>query len=455
MFVNTRAAKHVLQSLQENSCVTVTASSGVGKTAIIQHVALEMYVIGYDILLVTDPGDIVKFYNPNKKTLFVIDNLCGNFSLNQIDIKIWEPVVSRIKECLEDKHTKIIAACRLQVYLDDKFDTLSIFKTCVCNLMSDTIRLLIPEKQSIAELYLKTKAYQVTDYYDLYDCFPLLCQLYNENPTLDLKDLFQNPFSVYEAQVDELQKKGIYAKYCALALCVVFNNKVNEDILTLEIGDETRNIIENTCEACKLDRGTSRLLLKDEMDSLLNTFLQKQGITFRYLENQIFYTTMHDKVFDILVKCFGQKLFDCLIKNADSGLIRERFLLDRKDDMDQCITIVSFKYHQVYMQRMIDDWSKGKLQDVFNNNNMKLYQFRQRFLSYLNKYDISFQKKLVHTVDLNYNKYNFVGNQGYDKDVICDTVMLLCCFIGDIPMIQFCLGHDASIDQCGYRGQFP
>lgn len=39
MFVNTRAATHVLNSLHDNSCVTITASSGVGKTVILQHVA--------------------------------------------------------------------------------------------------------------------------------------------------------------------------------------------------------------------------------------------------------------------------------------------------------------------------------------------------------------------------------------------------------------------------------
>ncbi|XP_052065370.1 E3 ubiquitin-protein ligase DZIP3-like isoform X2 [Mytilus californianus] len=88
MFVSTRAAKYVLQLLQGNSCVTITASSGVGKTATLQHVALQMNAHGYDILLVTDPGDIVKYYNPNQKTLFVIEDLFGNFSVSQNDIKL-------------------------------------------------------------------------------------------------------------------------------------------------------------------------------------------------------------------------------------------------------------------------------------------------------------------------------------------------------------------------------
>lgn len=104
--------------------------------------ALQLGEDGYDILLVTDPGDIVKYYNPTQKSLFVIDDFCGNFCLNQADIKLWEPVIERLKVILEDKTTKIIVACRLQVYQDDKFDTLSIFKSCVCNLLSPKMCLL-------------------------------------------------------------------------------------------------------------------------------------------------------------------------------------------------------------------------------------------------------------------------------------------------------------------------
>ncbi|CAG2197839.1 unnamed protein product [Mytilus edulis] len=100
MFINTRAAQYVLKCIKENSCVTITASSGVGKTATLRHVALQMVEEGYDVLMVTEPGDILRFYNPNKKTLFVVDDLCGNFSLDQSDIKSWEPVMEDIKKIL-------------------------------------------------------------------------------------------------------------------------------------------------------------------------------------------------------------------------------------------------------------------------------------------------------------------------------------------------------------------
>ncbi|VDI08231.1 Hypothetical predicted protein [Mytilus galloprovincialis] len=351
MFINTRASKHVLKSIQENSCITITASSGVGKTTTLRHVALQMANANYDVLLVTDPADIVKFYNPKKKTLFIIDDLCGNFSINQSDIKKWEPVIEDIKLILEKGQAKLLAACRLQVYQDEKFESLSIFKSRGCNLLSEEICLSKTEKESIAELYLKNNASVITDYYNLFDCFPLLCKLYHDNPSLNAANFFQNPFSVYEAEIDKLLKKEHYTKYCALALCVIFNNKLKDDMLTKEMNEESRIIFENTFEACRLDRGTSRLVIKNELDSLTHTFIKK-------VENM--YKILHDKIFDFLVKIYGQKIIYCVIKNTYSGLIKERFLIEINDDMDKCITIIPPEYHDMYIQRMVDDWSMGK-----------------------------------------------------------------------------------------------
>ncbi|CAC5379513.1 unnamed protein product [Mytilus coruscus] len=282
-FVATRAAKHVFKCVQENKCVTITASSGVGKTAILRHVALQMKGIGYDILLVTSPQDILKFYNPAKKTLFVIDDFCGTYSMNQSDLDSWESVI-----------------------------------TCVCNLLLEDLCLLQKEKKSIAELYLETEASEIVQYYDLYDCFPLLCNLYYVNSELNITDFFQNPFSVYEAEIDKLNTKRHFGKYCALALCVMFNNELEEKLLMGEIDIQIRTTIEKTCEACRLARGTSRLMLLDELKSLEHTFIKKEHGVFK---------TLHDKIFDFVAFYFGQKMTECLIRNADDVFLRAEILI--------------------------------------------------------------------------------------------------------------------------------
>ncbi|CAC5412656.1 unnamed protein product [Mytilus coruscus] len=406
MFINTRAAQYVLKCIKDNSCVTITASSGVGKTATMRHVALQMAEEGYDVLIVTEPGDILRFYNPNKRTLFVSD------------IKCWEPVIEDIQKSLDKKKTKILAACRLQVYQDEKFDSLSVFKSCVCNLLSRNICLSKTEKKSIAELYLNAKASEI--------------------------NFFQNPSSIYEAEIDKFKKKGHHAKYCALALCFMFNNKLKEEMFTEEVNEETRAIIENTCEACRLDRGTSRLVLQDELDSLTHTFIKKEHNMYKIL---------HDKIFDFLAKIYGEKHMNCLIRNADSGLIKERFLLERNEDMDQFITIIPQKYHQMYMQRMTEDWSKGKVDAVFSNINMKIPQFRQKFLSHLITLNVSYQRRLANICDegkpCERTFFMYQDNNTYD------TCLLHCCYIGDTCLFKWCCDQGVDINRCTYNGQSP
>ncbi|XP_052089966.1 ankyrin-1-like [Mytilus californianus] len=422
-FVETRAAKYVLKCIQENSCVTITASSGVGKTATLQYVALKMKDKEYDVLLVTDAHDIVKFYNPNRKTLFVIDDFCGIYSINQFELNSLESVMDRIKVLIENKLTKIIVACRLQVYQDDKFESLSVFRTCVCNMLSEDLCLSKTEKQSIAELYLDTKSTEIIQYCDLYECFPLLCKLYSDSHELNITEFFMNPFSVYDAEIDKLNKKGNYGKYCALALCVMFNNRLKEQWLTDDINKRIRTIIENTCEACRLDRETSRLVLLDELKTLEYTFIRtEQGV----------YKFIHDKIFDFLAFYFGKKMIQCMIKNGHSLFISKRFALERRVEMDQFITIVPPKYHQMYIKKMIGDWSFGSVQHVFNNISMTIPEFRKRFLDHLNTLDISFQTKLALTCD--------VASKG--------TVLLQCCQYDDIPLIQWCIYLGADINQC-------
>ncbi|CAC5390171.1 unnamed protein product [Mytilus coruscus] len=165
------------------------------------------------------------------------------------------------------------------------------------------------EKKLIAEIYLEAEASDIMEYSDLFDCFPLLCKLYHDNPKRNKTDFFQNPFSVhvFEVEMEQLKKNKLFSKYSAFALCVMFNNELKVEVLTDEIDTETRTIIENTFEACRLDKGTSRLTLMDELDSLEHTFIKKEkGV----------YKTVHDELFYFLSYYFGKKMIQCIIENA-------------------------------------------------------------------------------------------------------------------------------------------
>ncbi|XP_063448387.1 uncharacterized protein LOC134727922 [Mytilus trossulus] len=431
MFIETNIAKSVLKCIKNNGCVVVTGSSGTGKSSLVRHVALRMQEGDYDVLPITSPKEIIKWYNSSKKILFVVDDFCGTYTINPTKLENWKTLIETINTLLEKKPVKLIMSCRLQVFKDAKIKSLSFYQSCECNLLSEDMRLSKTEKQSIAELYLKSNASKIKEFYDMFDCFPLLCQLYSKNANLRMVDFFRSPYTVYKDEIDKLQKEGAHAKYCALALCVMFNNRLQEELLTEDVDKDIESIIQNTYEACKVMKGTSRLVLRDELDSLTHTFIRKDGEVYR---------TIHDKLFDFLAFYFGSTMIYCLIKNASSQFIRKRFVFQKKGKRDAYLIAVSERYQQSYINRLVDDWLRGKVVDVFCNINMDDQIFRQRILVHLKDIEISQQKELASLHDTYYKT----------------TALTLCCYKGDIDMVTWCLYHCNSIvNHCPKDGVSP
>ncbi|CAC5424406.1 unnamed protein product [Mytilus coruscus] len=361
MFVPTIASDYVMKSVGDKSCVTLTAPSGVGKSFISRHTALVLQKEGYDIIPVELPTEIKTYYQPGKKTVFIIDDICGNFTVNQQQIDNWKQLLPTINTIIADKCCKIIVSCRLQVYKDDKFNILSPFKSCECNLISDKLCLTSSEKTNIATTYIGTSMKDIDDVSCNYECFPLLCSLYHEKKNVNVKLFFENPFDVYKSELDKLSEHGDKGNYkiCSLAVCVLFNNQLNEKWFQGKVTVEQRQIINDTCEACELN-SIPRSKLKKSLDTLDGTFICKQDGIYR---------TVHNKLFDFLAHYFGQKMIECLIDHGDSDLVWERFIWqkspdDKKSDIDFIIEI-PHDYLKSYLKRFIKDWSAGKVSDVF------------------------------------------------------------------------------------------
>ncbi|XP_076080184.1 uncharacterized protein LOC143050991 [Mytilus galloprovincialis] len=110
MFVTTRASEYIFECLQDNSCLTLTAPSGVGKSFIARHTALVLQKEGYRIIPVRKPDDIRDYYQPGKQTVFIVDDMCGNFTANQQQIENWQQLLPVINTVIEDKCCKIIVS---------------------------------------------------------------------------------------------------------------------------------------------------------------------------------------------------------------------------------------------------------------------------------------------------------------------------------------------------------
>jgi hypothetical protein len=70
----------------------------------------------YHILPVMCPEDIVKYLDPNIKQIYIIDDICGKFSVDQSMINSWERVKCQILKYRKDnKKFRVLGTCRLQI----------------------------------------------------------------------------------------------------------------------------------------------------------------------------------------------------------------------------------------------------------------------------------------------------------------------------------------------------
>ncbi|XP_071124355.1 uncharacterized protein [Mytilus edulis] len=348
-----------------------------------------------------------------------------------------------IDTTIADKCCKIIVSCRLQVYKDEKFKILSPFKSCECNLISDKICLTSEEKNIIAKTYIGTHVDNIDELSQKNEFFPLLCSLYPGVENGDVKEFFNNPFNFYKNELDNLSMRNDEGKYkiCSLALLVLFNNEMKETWFQGKVSDEQRNVIEDTCNACDINRSTSKAKLKKELDTLDGTFIYIKNGTYRAL---------HDKLFDFLVHYFGQKMIECLIDHGDSDLVHERFIYqkspdDKNSNIDFIIEIPK-DFFQSYLKRFIKDWSAGKVTVVFNNNNMKVSSFREQLLHHLKQLDKSQQETLANIKDTVTPKEHY----GLGSTPLVET-----CCNGYTDMVQWLLHKNADVDLCDNNGYSP
>ncbi|XP_076081117.1 uncharacterized protein LOC143052027 [Mytilus galloprovincialis] len=401
MFVSTRANDYVFDCLHDNSCLTLTGPPGVGKSFIARHTVLCLQKDGYNIIPVRKPDDIADYYQPGKKTVFIVDDLH------------WGKADDR--NCIHG-HPKMS---------DEKLD-----KLC----------LTAVEKNIMANAYIGASLDNIDKLSQSSDIFPLLCSLYHWEKHGDVMKFFKNPFIIYQNELDSLSRCGTEGKYkvCSLALLVLLNNQVTEKWFKGKVTEEQRHILEDTCEACRLNRSTSKSELYEALLTLDGTFVQNQyGI----------YRTVHDKLFDFLAYYFGQKMMECLINHGDSDFVHERFIwrksTDDRDSNIEFIIQIPYDYLELYLERFIKDWSTGRVRVTLMNNNLTVSEFRQQLLKHLQLLDKSLQVTLANKCDTVLSKEHHGSGT---------TPLIQTCFAGYTDMVQWMLHNDVDVNQCRDNG---
>ncbi|CAG2234034.1 unnamed protein product [Mytilus edulis] len=140
-------------------------SPGCGKSVAAHHVALKFEMEGYEIIPCDNPTDIIKHFTAEKIQVFVIDDVCGKFALNQHKADSWEQNDDKLsmlfKPCTRNgdnediftkSKTKFIMTCRENIYSHKAFPNLTCFSHVQCS-FSTTYKISPEEMRNIALSY--------------------------------------------------------------------------------------------------------------------------------------------------------------------------------------------------------------------------------------------------------------------------------------------------------------
>lgn len=333
---------------------------------------------GYSIFPCFRPSDIVSQLKKHAKQVFILDDVCGQFTFVHSDVDRWKQNEKEIENNLENNNSVILASCRSQVFRESQCKSLFIFSRCVCDLNAGDCATNNQQKLEIADKYLSQKTIsEIKQHIDDFDMFPLLCRLYTNEGKGEAITFFQDPFNLYTEELDRFYKEDDGIKCCSLFLCVLHSGYLNHAILSESDFAQKFKLI---FELFALNQDISSKRITEILDTLLNTYLKK-------INGE--YWVLHDRLFDFLCYYFGQRYQQLIINYADSNIIRDRTFCKSLHASPQDFTIlIDSNYENEYIERLLRDMLNGYIDNVIYNQQIHFEGFRLKFLSHIKELDV-------------------------------------------------------------------
>ncbi|XP_071149401.1 uncharacterized protein [Mytilus edulis] len=401
-FLETRATRHILESLPSHNCIVVTGSSGCGKSSNIHQAALHLRdSFGYEIIpVLTGPSDIMNYHNENKKQVFVVDDICGKETINTQTLQTWRDYSEKIEKIFKVAHKdvagkndetvlkvsspKLLLSCRLHIYKEAQFQRISLFTKKECNLLSPELCLLEAERIPMLHKYLPDDIIdnikQVTENVDY---FPLLCKLSKDKTSEEVKKLFTVPLISIKQNINNIIHEN-KEQFCVLVLCIIFNEGFDTDWLKLGSVSERKNMELDKLEYIvkefdiDLSKQKHRNSLKACFSTLNGTYLKLRGTEYRMI---------HDKIYKMAAVICGQHLTECFIKYAPAIFIRDNFIFESVTDVhenDNLIVLLKDE-EEDYFERLLCDLTRHAIISTFNNYQLIHKTFRDKLISFLKR----------------------------------------------------------------------
>ncbi|VDI40868.1 Hypothetical predicted protein [Mytilus galloprovincialis] len=394
-FFKTAATRKILGVVKHNTVTVISGNSGMGKTATSHHISLHLQQHeGYQILPITDPMDIEKYYIKGLAQIFVFDDMCGVFSVDQHLINSWDKVSSQILTfSKEQKHFRILVTCRLQITKNSKFEKLSDkLNMKSCNLLSKDLAYTNDEQLKIASCHMDLEHVHQLSRVIIsgLDMFPFLCDMFGRSEKKDMK-MFEFPIQYFKEQFDHMQYQNEEC-FLGLALLVIYNNTIKTNVFIDEsIDTGFKKILKEVFECLGLSNRPSKLYVLKQLKTLIDTYITS------YIENnESIITSKHARVFDLLSLYFGKKMTKTLVKYATPDFISDRIQFESLEEVhDEYTIMIPPCLEHLYFDRMEAEIMRNNFYDVFGNTQSHFELYQEQFIDFFSeKKDI--MEKLLH-----------------------------------------------------------
>ena len=415
-FVKTNNVDSIIEVLQTKNCVTVFGKSGMGKSAIIHHIALHYQnTFGYTITPCKSPVHIKKV--SDKRQIFVIDDMCGKYKIRQNELEEWLDLE------LFNFNDKIIVSCRSEIFRHPTFQILELFVK-----HSFELSYCKEDHLEIAAKYLTSENIeQLNDIVDISHFIPLLYVLYSRNPNSNLSEFIDSPFKIYTQEWNRLDQLNA-TQFCVLFLCMLYNGCIDISSFLSEFQNtENRLKLENIFDQCGIERGTGSQQIITQLDCLRGSYVE--------LKNER-YVLIHDTLLDFLCCYFGERFPEIVIKYADKQIIFERIQLKSISACHEKYIIgISEEFEAKYFQRISKEILNGNIIEALNSPQMQYEQYQVKMVHILQQLDM---QNMMITTDFTISEPLFLAcSRGYD------------------PIVRLFMDTGADINQQNSCGRTP
>ncbi|XP_071123582.1 uncharacterized protein [Mytilus edulis] len=374
--VETNAIQELMKMVKKSNFVAIIGPSGCGKSTAAHHVALSLQRNeGYQIIPSHFPTDIIHYYDGSEKQVFVYDDVCGKYSIDYDIRKQWKTLsieLLKIKQC---ENVKILVSSRSDIFC--QFQDVQVLSAPKLDMLSNEYNLCDDERFLIAKAHVgleKAETLRKANFFNRYDFFPLLCQIFDTKKDRNIENFFSQPEDFIREELTSLKEEKDQTSFAVLALFVIYNNCITDEIMSPTSGIKT--ILSDIAEECELSTLLNIKVVRKHLKMFLHSYVKKIGSS---------YMIMHDKLFDIFVSFYGEHLLDIVLTHCIYPVIFTRFQLQSVEDTDECMIKVPVGKEAKYIQRLFHVSDSGDFAKIFWHSQLKYRTFRQHFLQFLSE----------------------------------------------------------------------